>query len=144
MTTLLQNFALLALTLSSLMVCGQINRELQPDKCLLFFDSALNRSYYKHVKNMPTYRGGDTTLLKTVYKNLKQNCRDCPSGTVYVAFIIEADGKVTNKWVKKGFGFEDYNAQALKVVDYLTDWIPGQCEGTNVATLMVIPIKFYP
>ena len=97
---------------------------------------------------MPTYRGGTDSLMQTIKNYLKWPCGECSlNGRVYVAFIIELDGKLTNKRIIKSFMDNDtnicnINKEALNVVDYLTDWTAGKCNGKNVAVQVVLPIQF--
>lgn len=116
-----------------------------PDSCELKYDSALSRSYYTTVDKMPTFKGGTEKLMKTISKNLKWPGGRCDiEGTVFVACIIEADGQLTNKRILKGLSGKpcDADSEALKVVDYLTSWDPGQCDGKKVAVQYIIPVKF--
>lgn len=117
-----------------------------PDSCEVTYDSALNRSYYTTADKMPTFKGGPKQLIKTLNKNLKWPGGRCDiEGTVFVACIIESNGQLTNKRILKGLKTGkpcDADNEALKVVDYLTTWVPGQCDGKNVAVQYVIPVKF--
>lgn len=140
---------LFLMTIFSLKVIGQTTMDSgfpKNSSCHLKFDSTLNRSYYMVADIMPTYHGGQDSLLKIIGKNLKWpggHC--CYQGTVFVTFIIEADGQVTNKRILKGFqddGVCKVNTEALRVVDFLTDWTAGQCNGKNVPVQFNLPIKF--
>lgn len=138
------------LTIFYLNVVGQTiaDNTLRNDKsCVMKFDSTFNRSYYILVEKMPTYRGGQDTLMKIIKKNVmwpSGNC--CINGTVYLSFIIESDGKVTNKRICRSAWSDDMvcspNTQALKVMNYLTDWTAGQCNGKNVAVQFILPVTF--
>ncbi|MES2284043.1 MAG: hypothetical protein V4547_00060 [Bacteroidota bacterium] len=147
MTAILQCITLLTLTFSSFAASAQSKTECIDESCILHFDSTLNRSYYQVAEIMPTYRGGQDTLIATIRRNLRWPGGDCCiSGTVYVGFIIEPDGKVTSLRVLRSFlpndKICDVNKEALKVTDYLTDWIAGQCNGKNVPVYLALPIKF--
>jgi periplasmic protein TonB len=115
------------------------------DSCELKYDSALSRYYYTTVDIMPTFKGGSKALIKTINKNLKWPGGRCDiEGTVFVACIIESDGQLTNKRILRGLSEKpcDTDGEALKVVDYLTTWVPGKCDGKNVPVQYVIPVKF--
>lgn len=62
-------------------------------------------------------------------------------GTVYVSFIIEADGQLSNVAVERGVS-ETLDAEALKVVGASPKWIPATIDGKKVRTKIVIPIEF--
>lgn len=140
-TTLL---ILLTLSGQTIQVFGQSISHVS-DSCELKYDSALSRSYYTTVDKMPTFKGGSKELIKTINKNLKWPGGRCDiEGTVFVACIVESNGQLTNKRILKGLSGKpcDADSEALKVVDYLTTWFAGQCDGKNVAVQYVIPVKF--
>ena len=62
-------------------------------------------------------------------------------GTVWVEFIIEKDGSVTNVKVSRGVD-DDLDNEAVKAVSVSPKWIPGQVKGKNVRTKIVIPVEF--
>lgn len=117
-----------------------------PDTCLLKYDSELKRYYYTTVDKMPIFKGGEQELIKTINKNLKWSSKDCDmKGTVFVAFIIEVNGQLTNKRILKGLLDDkvcNADKEALRVIEFLTTWTPGQCGGKYVAVQYVIPVKF--
>ncbi|SHG54864.1 TonB family C-terminal domain-containing protein [Chryseolinea serpens] len=116
------------------------------DACELKYDSALSRSYYVTADRMPDFKGGPKALIKAINKNLKWPGGRCDmEGTVFVTCIIEANGKLTNKRILKGLLDDKYcnaDKEALKVIDHLTTWTPGQCEGKNVPVQYVVPVRF--
>lgn len=61
---------------------------------------------------------------------------------VYVSFIIEADGNVSNVAIERGFS-EALDAEALKVVAASPKWSPGMIGGKKVRTKIVIPVEFH-
>ena len=62
-------------------------------------------------------------------------------GTVYVGFVINEKGKVTDVTLVRGVD-PILDKEALKVVENLPDWKPGRQSGKNVKVRMNIPIKF--
>lgn len=136
---------LLILLAQTIQVLGQTISH-TTDSCELKYDSALSRSYYTTADNMPTFKGGPKKLMETINKNLKWPGGRCDiEGTVFVACIIETNGQLTNKRILKGLKIGkpcDADSEALKVIDYLTTWLPGQCDGKNVPVQYVIPVKF--
>ncbi len=115
--------------------------------CVSKFDTTLNRTYYILVDRMPKYRGGQDSMFTTIKKNLELPSGECDiQGIVYVTFIIEPTGKVTNQRIYKTFlsnnDFCNPNDEALKVINHLTNWDVGQCNGKKVAVQYMLPIKF--
>lgn len=68
-------------------------------------------------------------------------------GTCQVSFIITEDGTVTMVKVVQAVD-PDLDAAAIKVIQKMNQyfseepWVPGYHEGKNVATKMLVPIKF--
>jgi periplasmic protein TonB len=62
-------------------------------------------------------------------------------GKVFVSFIVELDGSISDLKVMKGAS-EDLNAEALRVVAAGGKWTPGRNNGTAVRQRMVLPINF--
>ena len=92
-------------------------------------------------EDMPEFRGN---LLKYVAEHVaypeiaKENDIQ---GTVYVGFVINEKGKVTDVTILRGVD-PLLDKEALKVVENLPDWKPGRQSGKNVKVRMNMPIKF--
>ena len=114
--------------------------------CSVKYDSIEGRSYYILTDQMPTYTEGFENLKKTINKNLKwPGARCCLDGAVYVSFVVEPDGRLTNRKVAKGLSNQpvcDADREALRVLTFLDGWIPGECDGKRVPVEVIIPIKF--
>ena len=91
------------------------------------------------------FRGGVQTFLDNwVYKYLKyprEAVSEGIQGTVYVSFIIEADGNVSNVAIDQGVS-DALDAEALKVVGASPKWKPGIRDGKKVRTKVVIPVEY--
>lgn len=114
-------------------------------KCASRQDSIANRIIYVMADKMPTFPGGSDSLQSKINRHLKWHGRCCFEGAVYVSFIVETNGQITNKRIVRGISsHEPCNAdgQALKVIDHLTEWTIGECQGKKVAIEVVVPIKY--
>ena len=83
-------------------------------------------------------------LQSWVYKYLKYPpaaIRQNIHGQVFVSFIVEKDGSVTNVTVEHGVD-ELLDDEAVRVVSVSPKWIPGQIKGEKVRTRIVIPVEF--
>ena len=95
---------------------------------------------------MPKYKDGGEHLKNTIQKNLKwpgKMC--CIEGTVYVSFIVEPSGQLTNRRIVRGISSQkpcDADGEAVRVLDFLNECIPGECNGEKVSVEIAIPIKF--
>ncbi|PLX09328.1 MAG: energy transducer TonB [Marinilabiliales bacterium] len=96
------------------------------------------------VKTKPQFPGGDAALLRFVVDNTKYP--EIPKeanidGKVYVQFIIDEKGKVTNPSIIKGV--DPYlDAEALRVVSLIPDWSPGMQRDKPVPVIFILPINF--
>ena len=60
---------------------------------------------------------------------------------VYVSFVVEADGNVTNVTVERGVN-DSLDDEALRVVEASPKWKPGVVDGKKVRTKIVIPVEY--
>jgi TonB family protein len=92
------------------------------------------------VEPTPTYKDGIENMMATIRKNLRYP-KGCIEGRVFVSFVVKADGTIGDKQIVKGISAEA-DQEALRVIDFLTEWIPGERQGKKVNVRMVLPIKF--
>ncbi|MHB1279259.1 MAG: energy transducer TonB [Bacteroidia bacterium] len=93
---------------------------------------------------MPEFPGGEKEMQKFVFKHLEYPPLAIEygiHGRVMVEFIIDEDGKVTNAKILKGIGWGCDEA-ALKVVNAMPRWKPGEYDGKIVKVRFVLPITF--
>ena len=63
------------------------------------------------------------------------------SGTVYITFVVEKDGTVTNPKVLRDIG-GGCGLEALRVVKMMPKWKPGMNEGKPVRAQFNLPVSF--
>ncbi len=67
------------------------------------------------------------------------------TGKVYVTFVVDKSGKVTKAMIARGIegeGGELLEAEALRVVRSMPDWIPGRNNEHPVDVQLTLPINF--
>ncbi|WP_343748989.1 TonB family protein [Fluviicola sp.] len=65
------------------------------------------------------------------------------SGKVYVRFIVDADGKISNATIKRGIpDCPECDEEALRVVKKMPAFKPGVVNNRNVASYFTLPIMF--
>ena len=96
------------------------------------------------VESMPEFPGGDEARMKFLLENIKypQIARESGiQGVVYVTFVVEPDGSITNVKVIRGIG-GGCDEEAVRVVKMMPKWIPGNQRGKPVRVQFNMPIKF--
>lgn len=99
---------------------------------------------YTVVEDPPQFPGGDKA--RSHYLNSKiiypEDARKKGiEGTVYINFIVQADGSITDVKILRGFN-KELDEIAIDAVKSMPNWIPGKTEGKPVAVSFNIPIKF--
>ena len=94
------------------------------------------------VDSPPEYVGGDAALYTFVYQRLRfPNDAEMVDCTVYVGFVVNENGSLSNIAVQKGFS-RAYNDEAVRLVEAMPKWKAGVHEGKPTKVAWVIPIKF--
>ena len=96
------------------------------------------------VEKNPEYPGGEEALYKFLGENIKypDMARDNNiSGTVVVKFVVEKDGRITKASILREIG-GGCGKEALRVVNSMPKWSPGQHSGKPVRTEFTLPVQF--
>ncbi|MFP4470560.1 MAG: energy transducer TonB [Bacteroidales bacterium] len=96
------------------------------------------------VENMPSFPGGDVARIKFLQENIRypQMARESGiQGTVYVTFVVEPDGTVSDIRVIRGIG-GGCDEEAVRVIKEMPKWNPGMQRGKPVRVQFNMPIKF--
>ena len=95
-------------------------------------------------EHMPEFPGGTNALYAYLGENIKypdSAKMNKISGKVYVTFVIEKDGGVTNVEVLRGIG-GGCDKEAMRVISEMPNWKPGKQRGQAVRVQYNLPIKF--
>ena len=101
-------------------------------------------SIYRVSDAMPEYPGGPNEMMRYIQENIKypQSAIDNKiEGRVFVTFVVEKDGSISNAAVMRGID-KECDAEALRVVSSMPKWNPGQHKGEVVRTQFTIPIIY--
>ena len=93
---------------------------------------------------LPTYKGGVSGLIREIAANTKypQGARRAgQEAKVLVDFIVSREGTVEKAHVRE-VGYPLLDAEALRVVNKLRRWEPGQCEGEPASVSFTLPVTF--
>jgi len=100
--------------------------------------------FFMVVENMPIFPGGDLGLMKYIQKHVKYPAIAKEyniTGKVYVSFIVDKSGSVTNVKIVRGVD-KNLDAEAVRVVKSLPKYKPGKQRGRSVRVMFTIPINF--
>ncbi|WAC41558.1 energy transducer TonB [Pedobacter sp. SL55] len=96
------------------------------------------------MENPPKFPGGMAAFYKFLGENMKypeQAKKTNVQGTVFVSFIIEKDGSVSNVKTVRGLG-AGTDQEAERVLGLSPKWAAGTKEGKPVRVKYNIPVKF--
>lgn len=96
------------------------------------------------VEEQPKFPGGEDARMQFIKDNLKypEMAKEAGiQGTVFVSFVIEKDGSLSNVQVLRGVSNE-LDAEAVRAVEAMPDWIPGRQRGKEVRVQYNMPIRF--
>jgi len=96
------------------------------------------------VEEMPSFPGGEAERNKFLAENIvypQQATENGIQGTVYVSFVVDSKGNVTDVKVLRGIG-GGCDEEALRVVKMMPQWHPGKQNGKLVRVLFNMPIYF--
>jgi protein TonB len=103
-----------------------------------------DKEIYLGTDEYPEFTGGAKAWSKYMERNLRYPSRaqeEGAAGKVYVSFVVEKDGSITDVSVIKGIGF-GCDEEAIKVIKKSPLWKPGKNKGTPVRVRYNMAINF--
>ena len=103
-----------------------------------------NNEIFTVVEKMPEFEGGEDKLREFLSKNIKYPAmarENGISGTVYITFVVEGDGKITDVKSLRGLG-GGLTEEAIRVVKMMPNWTAGKQNGKPVRVQFTLPLKF--
>lgn len=102
------------------------------------------RKPFDRVELMPRFPDGEKGMQTYITNNLKYPASAIEkqvSGRVTVRFVVEEDGSLKDVMVVRGID-PDCDSEAIRVVESMPKWVPGQMKDEKVATSFTLPIYF--
>ncbi len=96
------------------------------------------------VESMPEFPGGMGALMTYLAKHIKYPPLAKESGIqgkVFINFVVEPDGSISNVKVLRGIG-GGCDEEAVRVVKNMPKWKPGMQRGKPVRVSFNLPVKF--
>ena len=103
-----------------------------------------NQKVFDIVEQMPEYPGGQAALFEYLSKNIKYPAdaeKKKVEGKVFVTFVVDTDGKITDVSLMRKV-FPSLDAEAVRVISAMPNWIPGKQKGQVVRVKYTVPIMF--
>ena len=97
---------------------------------------------FQVVEDMPSFPGGNVS--KWIAKNVKYPVLAMENGIqgkVFIQFVIERDGSITDVKVVRGVD-ASLDKEAVRVVQSMPKWKPGMQKGKAVAVKYTVPVVF--
>lgn len=91
------------------------------------------------------YPGGYKEMITFIVKNLEYPAKaieDEVMGKVFLRFIIEKDGSISNIEVLRGVSPE-LDEEAIRILAYMPRWKPTMCEDTPLRSIYQLPFNFF-
>jgi protein TonB len=104
----------------------------------------VERKVFTYVEEMPSFPGGNEEMLSFVKANIEYPeiaKRAGVEGKVYVQFVVDRNGSISNVAVVKGIG-AGCDEEAIRVIRKMPKWTPGKQNGAPVNVQVSIPIFF--
>lgn len=96
------------------------------------------------VESMPEFPGGEAAMMSFIAKNIKYPgfARESGiQGRVFVNFVVEPSGLVSNVKILRGIG-GGCDEEAIRVVQSMPKWTPGKQRGKAVRVSFNLPVRF--
>ena len=113
-----------------------------PDLSLNSFDDS--DTIYEVVEESPSFPGGMDRFYRLLAASLKYTTMAKNlgiQGRVFLQFVVEKDGRITDIVVLKGLG-AGLDENAVEALKSLPNWTPGKQQGIPVRVKYTLPIKF--
>lgn len=104
----------------------------------------IEKQIFTIVEQQPEYPGGERERIRYFNENLKYppTARELGiMGTVYISFVIEPDGSISNVKLLRGIG-SGCDEEAMRVVSGMPNWIPGKQRNRAVRVQFTLPVRF--
>ena len=118
-----------------------INGEYQKGNC---YTASGNDTTWFPYFIMPMYPGGDEARNRFLVENITYPIKAIKKGiqgTVYVSFVVDSDGRLSNVKLLQGVSPLIDN-EALRVVQRMPKWKPGLVDGKPIRVLFNMPVYF--
>ena len=107
-------------------------------------EEVVEEEVLKVVEEMPVFPGGAGKMKEYIAKNIvypTYAIENGIQGRVFVTFVVERDGSISNVKAMRGIGF-GCDEEAIRVIQSMPKWKPARQRGETVRCSYTIPIVF--
>jgi protein TonB len=107
-------------------------------------EEVVEEEVLKVVEQMPEFPGGAAKMMEYISKNIVYPTYAFDNGIqgrVFVSFVVERDGSISNVKAKRGIG-GGCDEEAVRVIQSMPKWNPARQRGETVRCSYTIPIIF--
>jgi periplasmic protein TonB len=108
---------------------------------VIHVETPVENKIYQWVSDMPEYKGNLMAFIQSQVVYPETAILNGTEGVVYVQFVVDELGEVSNVKTVKGIG-DGCDQEAMRVVRKLNGWKPGKNNGKAVKVFFNIPIRF--
>lgn len=115
-----------------------------PGKGEVIEAAPVEEKVFTAVEQNPEFPGGAAEMYKYLNKNIRYPpaaSRANIQGRVFLQFVVNTDGSITDVEVVKGVGF-GCDEEAQRVVKGMPKWKPGRQSGRAVRVKYTLPVSF--
>lgn len=108
------------------------------------YDASGSRLDFLPMEVLPEFPGGEKAMLRWISSNLKYpktTLKAKLQGVVILSYVIDEQGKIGDIELIKGI-HPDADAEAVRVIEAMPTWKPGQQEGKPVPVRYTLPLRF--
>jgi TonB family protein len=107
-------------------------------------EEEVTQTIFTVIEESAMFPGGQEELMKYISENLRypQQARETGTqGLVYVTFVVERDGSLTDIKILRDIG-SGCGEEAVRIVKSMPKWIPAKQRGKAVRMQFNLPVKF--
>lgn len=100
---------------------------------------------HDHVEVKPEFPGGMQALMKYLSENIRYpriSRENNSQGSVLVQFVVNTDGSIQDVNAVKSSSDVYLDKEAIRVVEAMPNWTPGQQAGRAVRVRFTLPVRF--
>lgn len=108
------------------------------------FEEEVVETVFTKVEIMPEFPGGQSRMFSFIGKTVRypEIARENNvQGKVYIQFVVNKDGSIDEAKVLRGIGY-GCDEEALRAVNKMPNWNPGEQKGKPVKVKFVLPVSF--